>query len=144
MFPEEGIVERLAVGQILATLPPIEREAIVSLAVHDDYQVAADAIGLGYSALTQRLTQARRRFRAAWVAPEVAPAAKGTDRRVGVRGKPLATHCRGGKGPHEMTPDNTYRRPSPKAGHRGERVCRACEAERSKARVAARRETANA
>ncbi len=63
---------------------------------------------------------------------------KGTDRRVGSRSKPLSTHCRGGKGPHEMTGDNVYRRPNPKPGKRGERVCRACESERGKSRWAAK------
>ena len=132
--PDEGIAERLAVGQILATLKDHEREAVVALAVHGDYQAAADALGLKYSTLTQRMTTARKAFRAHWYAPETAPPIKVTDRRIGSRVKPLATHCRGGKGPHEMTPENTYRRPNPKPGHRGERVCRACEAERSKAR----------
>jgi DNA-directed RNA polymerase specialized sigma24 family protein len=132
--PEEGIAERAAVPQILAVLRPTEREAVIALAVHDDYQRAAEALGINYSTLTQRMTAARRRFRTHWYAPETAPPIKGTDRRVGSHDKPLATHCKGGKGPHEMTPENTYRRPSPKAGRRGERVCRACETERGQAR----------
>jgi DNA-directed RNA polymerase specialized sigma24 family protein len=140
--PEDSLLERIAVYEILATLPEIDREAIVALAVHGDYQAAADSIGLKYTALTARLTVARKRFRAQWFAPETAPRIKGTDRRVGSRNKPLATHCKDGKGPHEMTPENTYRRPNPKPGKRGERVCRACEAERGKARVAARQAAA--
>jgi len=140
--PEEGIAERIAVGQILATLTAAERAAVIALAVHDDYQAAADALGIGYTAMTVRMSAARRRFRAHWYAPETAPPVKGTDRRIGSRTKPLATHCRGGKGPHEMTPENTYRRPSPKPGKRGERVCRACETERGKARWAARQQAA--
>jgi hypothetical protein len=140
--PEEGLLERIAVYEILATLPDVDRDAIVALAVHGDYQAAADSLGLKYSALTQRLTQARRRFRVQWYAPETPPRNKGTDRRIGSRTKPLATHCKGGKGPHEMTPENTYRRPAAKAGHRGERSCKACEAERGKARVAARQRAA--
>lgn len=136
--PTEGIVERIAVGQILDTLTDAERAAVLALAVHDDYQAAADALGIGYTAMTVRMVNARKRFRARWYAPETAPPIKGTDRRVGSRTKPPATHCKGGKGPHEMTPENTYRRPNPKPGRRGERVCKACEAERSKARVAAK------
>lgn len=142
LHPAEGLVERMAVHQILAVLPEVDREAIVALAVHGDYQDAADAIGLKYSTLTQRLTLARRRFRAHWFAPETAPSITGTDRRIGTRAKPLATHCKGGKGPHEMTPENVYRRPSRKPGHRGERVCRACEVERGRARVAGRKTAA--
>lgn len=140
--PEEGAAERMAVPQILAVLSPAEREAVVALAVHDDYQAAADALGINYTAFTARMTTARRRFRTHWYAPETAPPVKGTDRRVGSRSKPLATHCKGGKGPHEMTPENTYRRPNPKPGKRGERQCRACEAERSKARWAAKQAAA--
>lgn len=136
--PAEELLERLAVREILAILPGIEREAVIALAVHGDYQAAADSIGLKYSALTQRLTQARRKFRAHWYAPETPPPITSTDRRIGSRSKPLATHCKGGKGPHEMTPENIYRRPNPKPGKRGERVCKACETERSKARVAAK------
>jgi hypothetical protein len=140
--PEEGAAERMAVPQILAVLRPTEREAVIALAVHDDYQAAADALGIKYTALTARLTAARRRFRTHWYAPETAPPIKGTDRRVGSRSKPLATHCQNGKGPHEMTGDNVYRRPSPKPGKRGERVCRACESERGKARWAAKQAAA--
>lgn len=140
--PDEGIAERLAVGQVLAVLTESERAAVVALAVHDDYQAAADALGINYIAFTTRVSAARRRFRGHWYAPETAPPIKGTDRRIGSRTKPLATHCRGGKGPHEMTPENIYRRPSPKPGKRGERVCRACEADRGKARWAKQKENA--
>jgi hypothetical protein len=136
--PDEGLVERLAVHQVLATIPDLYRDAVVALAVHGDYQAAADSLGLKYSAFTVRMSTARKQFRRLWFAPDTAPPIKGTDRRTGSYAKPLATHCRGGKGPHEMTPENTYRRPNPKPGKRGERVCRACDAERSKRRVAAK------
>ncbi|MET9073910.1 hypothetical protein ABZX95_17420 [Streptomyces sp. NPDC004232] len=137
--PEEGIAERMAVPQVLAVLTETERAAVVALAVHGDYQAAADSLGLKYSAFTVRMSSARKRFRAHWYAPETAPPIKGTDRRVGSRTQELAKFCRGGKGPHEMTPENTYRRPNPKPGKRGERVCRACEIERGKARWAAKK-----
>lgn len=139
--PEEGIVERAAVPQILAALRPTEREAVIALAVHDDYQRAAEALGINYSTLTQRMTAARRRFRAHWYAPETAPPVMGTDRRVGSRSKPLRTHCRNG---HELSGDNVYRRPNPKPGKRGERVCRACESDRGQARWAAKKAKAAA
>lgn len=134
--PEEGMAERMAVPQILAVLRPTEREAVIALAVHDDYQAAADALGINYVAFTTRMSAARRRFRAHWYAPETAPPVKGTDRRVGSRTQPLRTHCRNG---HELSGDNVYRRPNPKPGKRGERVCRICESERGKARWAAKK-----
>jgi hypothetical protein len=137
--PEEGIAERMALPQILAVLSPTEREAVVALAVHDDYQAAADSLGINYGALTARLIAARKRFRAHWYAPETAPPVKGTDRRVGSRTKPLRTHCSNN---HELTGDNVYRRPNPKPGKRGERVCRQCEIARGKARWARKKELA--
>lgn len=140
--PDEGITERMAVPQILAVLKEHERAAVIALAVHDDYQKAADSLGINYKAFVARMGSARKTFRAHWYAPETAPPIKGTDRRIGSRNTPLATHCRGGKGPHEMTGDNVYRRPNPKPGKRGERVCRACESERGKARWAAKQAAA--
>jgi hypothetical protein len=137
--PDEGIAERMAVGQVLAVLTETERAAVVALAVHDDYQAAADALGIGYSALTVRMSSARKRFRAHWYAPETAPPVKGTDRRVGSRTQQLRTHCRNG---HELSGDNVYRRPNPKPGKRGERVCRACESARGKARWASKKAAA--
>lgn len=137
--PEEGIAERMAVPQIMATLTETERAAVVALATHDDYQRAADALGISYTALTVRMSSARRRFRAHWYAPETAPPVKGTDRRVGPHTQRLRTHCRNG---HELSGDNVYRRPNPKPGHRGERVCRACESARSRARWASKKVTA--
>lgn len=139
-YPEDGLIERLAVPQILTRLTDVERAAVIALAVHDDHQAAADALGIKYSTFTQRMTTARRRFRAHWYAPETAPPVKGTDRRVGSRTRELPKYCQRGKGPHEMTPENTYRRPNPKPGRRGERVCRACESERNTARWARTRE----
>lgn len=129
--PEEGIAERMAVPQILAALTDTERAAVIALAVHDDYQAAADALGIKYTTMTMRMSSARKKFRAHWYAPETAPPVKGTDRRVGSRTQALRTHCRNG---HELSGDNVYRRPNPKPGRRGERRCRACEADRGKAR----------
>lgn len=39
--PEDGLIERIAVGQVLATLSEPYRDAVVALAVHGDYQAAA-------------------------------------------------------------------------------------------------------
>lgn len=138
-YPEDGLIERLAVPQVLARLTDAERAAVIALAVHDDYQAAADTLGIKYAAMTARIGSARRRFRAHWYAPEAAPPVKGTDRRVGSRTQTLRTHCPNG---HELTGDNVYRRPNPKPGRRGERRCRACEKDRGKARWARKKETA--
>jgi hypothetical protein len=137
--PEYGLVERLAVHQVMADLKPIFREAIVALAVHDDYALAADSLGIKYGAFGWRVNEARKLIRQRWYAPETAPPTTGTDRRVGSHGKPLRTHCSNG---HELTGDNVYRRPNPKPGKRGERTCRLCEKARSKARQAAKRAAA--
>ena len=133
--PDEGIIERLAVHQILATLPEHLREAVVALAVHDDYQKAAAALGIKYTALTVRMSLARRQFRARWFAPESAPPIRGTDRRVGSHSRGAPTHCPRG---HEYTPENTIRRPSKPRVRR----CRACDVARDAARRAAKKAAA--
>ena len=136
---EERVIERIAAEQILTKIKGHELDALLALASTGDYAAAAQVLGLKYATLTQRLTEARRAFRRQWFAPEVPPPVKGTDRRVGSRAKPPSEYCKGGRGPHRMTPENTYRRPNPKPGKRGERVCRACETERSRLRHAAKK-----
>lgn len=134
-MPEEGLIERLAVSQILDTLTTPYRDAIVALAVHDTYQAAADALGITYVAFVARINVARKQLRRLWFSPDTAPPAKGTDRRVGSYNKPLATHCRRG---HKFTPENTYWRAGRSIGRAKVRTCRACESARGKKRVAAR------
>lgn len=81
--PEAGIVERYALTQILPTLTPMQRTAITALAVYDDYQAAADALGMTYVGFTSHIAQGRRRFRAAWHEGETPSRARHCDRRVG-------------------------------------------------------------
>ncbi|MFF7411584.1 sigma-70 RNA polymerase sigma factor region 4 domain-containing protein [Streptomyces lydicus] len=121
----EGLIERIAVHQVLATLPEHQRQAVVALATQDDYQKAADSLGLKYKTLTARIRHGRRAFRTLWFSPETAPPTKGTDRRVASRAG-VPDHCPQG---HEFTPENTIRRPS----SRGRR-CRTCEQIRDAAR----------
>ncbi|MFJ2202407.1 hypothetical protein [Streptomyces violaceusniger] len=128
-----GLLEGIAVHQILPTLPEHQRQAVVALAVHDDYAAAADALGLKYVTLTARLRFARKAFRDLWFAPDTAPPAHGTDRRVGAYGKAPATHCSAG---HQWTPENTRWGKSRGAGSAKVRRCRACERNRSAARRA--------
>jgi hypothetical protein len=131
--PDEAIAERAAVHQIMAVIPELYRDAVVALAVHDDYQIAAESIGVTYTTFTMRMTVARRQFRKHWFAPETAPPIKGTDRRVGSRNTELRSHCSAG---HAFTPENTYFRPD----RRRSRSCKTCEQIRGIARVAARRQ----
>ncbi|MFF9787119.1 hypothetical protein [Streptomyces nigrescens] len=121
----EGLIERIAVHQVLATLPEHQRQAVVALATQDDYQKAADSLGIKYGTLTARIRLGRRGFRELWFAPETAPPTKGTDRRVASRAG-ISNRC---PQDHEYTPENTIRRPS----SRGRR-CRACEQIRDAAR----------
>lgn len=133
---EERIVERLAVEQVLAKVTGVYRDAVVALAVHDDYAAAANALGIKYTALTLRLTTARRTYLRHWHEGETPRRTARTDRRVESHGVELADHC--GKG-HEFTPENTYIRHRVLRGkpHRS-RVCRACEHKRGQDRLAER------
>jgi hypothetical protein len=132
---EERVIERIAVNQILAQVKPHEVDALLALAAHGDYAAAAEGLGLNYTTLTVRLSNARKTFRRHWFTPDTAPPIKGTDRRVGSRATPLRTHCSSG---HEFTPENTQWRAPRVPGRARTRVCRACESDRSKARTAAR------
>lgn len=136
--PEHRIVERTAAHQILATLDPIHATAVVALAVHDDYQLAAQALGVTYTCLRARLATARRQWNVLWLQWETPPRwphTRRTDRRVGAYGKEPATHCSKN---HEWTVQNTHIHHGMKYGKPfSRRVCRTCQAARSKARRAA-------
>lgn len=88
--PEAGIVERAALAQILPMLTPAQANAILALAIHGDYQVAADALGMKYSTFKGYVADGRRRFRAWWHEGEVPSKPWGTDRRVGSYAKRAA------------------------------------------------------
>ncbi|TDP29842.1 hypothetical protein [Nocardia ignorata] len=132
--PGLSFIERLAAKQIMATLSPIYQDAVLALAVHGDYDRAAASLGLKYSAFTARMSVARKAFRQLWFAPEPAPPIRGTDRRVGSRTTALRTHCHRG---HELAGDNVRERRG-----RKERVCRACEHDRSVAKRTAQERAA--
>jgi len=132
---EERVVERVAVHQVLAQLRPTYRDAIAALAVHDNYQSAAAAMGLRQGAFNFRIAHARKELVALWLEHETPHHVRRTDRRVEVAGKELATHCGNG---HEWTAENTrWSRVKRSGGKR--RDCRACESERSRRRTAARK-----
>ncbi|WP_037789034.1 hypothetical protein [Streptomyces natalensis] len=128
---DEQLTERIAVHQVLATLPEHQREAVVALAAQEDYQRAAESLGLKYGTLTARIRLGRGTFRDLWFSPETAPPTKGTDRRVASRAG-VSTHC---PQDHEYTPENTRYTRRGKDGRKSRR-CRACE----RARGAARRQ----
>lgn len=78
--PENGIVERMALAQILPTLTPRQREVIGALAAFDDHSAARKALG-GISCYGQHVSNARRRFLALWHEGEAPSRPWGTDRR---------------------------------------------------------------
>lgn len=134
---ENAVVERVAVRQLLGTLKPIYRDAVVALAVHGNYQDAAAAMGLNQPAFNFRIAHARKSLLALWLEHETPHRIRQTDRRVVAAGKALATHC--GKG-HEFTPENTrIRNEIVRGKQRSHRVCRACKRDRDEARRARKR-----
>ena len=135
---EERIVERIAIEQVLGTLKPIYQDAVTSLAVHDDYRRAAEGLNLKDKAFRFRISTARKSVLALWFEGETPRKLRQTDRRVGVHGQELATHC---SNDHEWTPENTYVRSRILRGKRHtSRVCKACEHDRSVERVRSSRE----
>ncbi|WP_018386411.1 hypothetical protein [Wenjunlia vitaminophila] len=129
---EDVLVETVAVRQILATLSPIYRNAVVALAAHDTVRAAAQALGISEVAMKGRLRTAKAQFAERWFAPDPAPRLR-RDRRVGAYDRALATHCSAG---HEWTPETTRWGRGRPGGARVRR-CRACERERGAARRAA-------
>jgi hypothetical protein len=133
---EGRIVESIAVHQVLARLTPTYADAIVALAAHNDYAVAAAALRISYKALVARIGTARARVLALWHQGETPHRPRRTDRRVGSYSTELATHCSNG---HEWTPENTRIRTRTLRGKRHtSRACKACEHERSIQRTAKR------
>lgn len=131
--PELRIVERIATGQILPKLKPHEAAAVHALAATGDYQAAAAALGIGYTALTVRLSNARRRFVGLWLEGETPHQRRQTDRRVYSRTTELPATCGAG---HPRTPENTRWDTGRGPGHAKVRRCRACEREKARARRA--------
>jgi DNA-binding CsgD family transcriptional regulator len=80
--PEGPVTERVAVGQVLGALTPRQRDALLSLALHGDYWLAAEALGIRPQTFRSLLGRARGEFFRHWFEPEAAPAVRGTDRRT--------------------------------------------------------------
>lgn len=131
---EDRIVERLAAQQVMTRVTGAPREAVLALAACDDYPAAAEALGISYTALTVRLSTARRQFLGLWHEGETPHRPRRTDRRVEAHGKELDTHCGGG---HEWSPENTRTsRVTVRGRVRTRRTCRACEHDRGQRRTA--------
>jgi hypothetical protein len=126
--PENRIVERVAVAQVLPCLFPRESQAIAALAATDDYQAAADLLGTRYSTFCENVTRARRRVAALWHEGET-PRRLRTDVRVGSRAKGRATQCKRG---HPYPPETTAERAH--AARKRSPYCPACYREKKQAR----------
>lgn len=85
--PEAGIVERVALEQILEALTPRQREAFTALAAAGDYPEAARLLAIEDQTFRSLLGRARGAFRGLWHEGEQPSAHWGCDRRAGaVRG----------------------------------------------------------
>lgn len=88
--PEAGIVERLALAQILPELTDGQLAAIHALAATGDYAEAARLVGSA-TGLRSQLMKGRRRFRAFWHEGETPSTPWGTDRRSGATAAELSS-----------------------------------------------------
>lgn len=79
--PERGIVERTALAQIWPRLQPYQQRAFTALATFENYQAAADALGLSYKTFASTISQARREFLRLWHEGEEPSRPWGNDRR---------------------------------------------------------------
>lgn len=81
--PENGIVERLALYQILDALTPRQRQAFHTLAATGDYAEAARLLDIEGQTFRSLLGRARGAFRALWHEGEAPSRPWGCDRRAG-------------------------------------------------------------
>jgi hypothetical protein len=125
---EGRLVEHVALGQVMAVLPPRMLTALISLAIAGDIASASKLLGQHYDTVARNIRDARRAIYAMWFEGQTVPIPP-IDRRVESYQRPRAEECPQG---HELTADNVYR-----LGRTG-RTCRACQIARSAARRAAR------
>jgi hypothetical protein len=64
--PETTVTDRVALAQILPRLHLLNQQAIAALTDHDDYGLAAEALGISRRHFTGRISQARREFLSLW------------------------------------------------------------------------------
>jgi hypothetical protein len=118
---EDRVVEPLAVATDHAHADACRASrAITALAIHDDYQAAADAIGVRYHhPASWRSAPLASRFQRRWYAPDTPPTVT-RNGQAGPLPHALGDHCPQG---HAFTPENTWRPPGG-----GGRRCRTCMA----------------
>jgi hypothetical protein len=80
--PEDLVIERLAVRQVLAAITARQQEALQALALHDDYVAAAAALGIQPQTFRALLARARLCFNQVWYENETPPRIKRIDRRI--------------------------------------------------------------
>jgi hypothetical protein len=140
--PEDAVVERVALGQITATLCASHIEALTTLAaLGNDVQATAEALGITYQAAKDRLSRARHNFRTHWYAPDPAPPMHRPMAAVAPQVEQrLRAEC--GVCGTAMTPENTQWEKPRKPGRAPIGHCRTCERARSARRTAARQAAA--
>jgi hypothetical protein len=93
---EERVTDDVALGQIWPRLTQPERDLLAALAEHEDYGLAAEALGLPRHKYATEVGRARRAFRELWHEGETASGPWGADRRrqpgTGDYNKPAATY----------------------------------------------------
>jgi hypothetical protein len=92
--PDERITENVALAQILPRLLPQHRELLTALAVHEDYGLAAEALGQTRHTYATLIGHARKAFRELWHEGETPSRPWGADRRqrTGDRWRPSVTY----------------------------------------------------
>lgn len=80
---EAGIVDRLALNQILQVLPPRQQAAFTALAATSDYYASAQLLGIKSQTFRSLLGRGRAGFRELWHEGETPSAQWGCDRRAG-------------------------------------------------------------
>lgn len=63
---EHQVVERQTLAQVWTQLTDRDREVFVAFAIYDDYQTAAEAIGVSHGNFRYYIIQARKRFLRLW------------------------------------------------------------------------------
>lgn len=141
--PEEVVVDRLALDQIMGALKDQHAQALVTLAafvtpakLSGDVKATAAALEISYAAANTRLMRARAHVRELWYAPDEAPPMHRAPVSIPAEAwERLREKCVHG---HEMTPENTqWEKPGPgrlPIGH-----CRECDRVRGQRRRAAAR-----
>jgi hypothetical protein len=80
---EDRVIDDLAMSQIWPRLRPELQEALIALATHNDYAIAARSMGLKYYTFCARVRRARTQFLRHWHEGETPSAVWGRDKLQG-------------------------------------------------------------